>query len=71
MVDQYIRPDEWQSVREGPIQDTKLKRLKVPGGWLTVIVDLGESAVLASTFIPDPEHDWGTDNANRRVAAKL
>jgi hypothetical protein len=34
------------------ILDDRIRRAKIPGGWLVTIRDEG------ITFVPDPRHDW-------------
>ncbi len=38
------------------IEAPLIRRAKVPGGWLVMIM---ESPVV--TFYPDPEHEWGEE----------
>ena len=35
------------------ILDDRIRRAKIPGGWLVTIRDEG------ITFVPDPRHEWG------------
>ena len=46
---------KWEKLKSGRFFES-IRRAKVPGGWLIVVVVGGATAGL--TFYPDPKHEW-------------
>ncbi len=49
----------WESVKQDGNSGGRLRRAKVPGGWLLLLTTGEDPAILQ--FFPDPQHSWDVE----------